>query len=96
MFKKTLTATVAALTLASATLTTTQSAQAGGLGNLIAVGIVGAAVGAVAAGSARSQEPSYRSDDRPYRGGYDGCGFRNRPVFDEYGRQVGVRQVSAC
>ncbi len=81
MFKKTLTAAVAALTLASATLTTTQSAQAGGLGNLIAVGIVGAA---------------YRSEYRPYRGGYDGCGFRNRPVFDEYGRQVGVRQVSAC
>ena len=96
MFKKTLTATVAALTLAGATLVPLSSAQAG-FGKAVAAGIVGLAVGAVVAGSARSQEPNYRSAYRPARGGYDGgCGYRNRAVFDEYGRRVGFQQVSAC
>lgn len=105
MFKKTLAAALATLTLTSATLATASSAQAG-FGKAVAAGIVGLAVGSVLAGSARSQEPTYRSggyDDgyrggyRPVRGGYDdACGYRNRPVFDEYGRKVGVQRVSAC
>ena len=47
MFKKTLTAAIAALTLAGATLTTPSSAQAGGFGRFIAAGIVGAAIAVV-------------------------------------------------
>ena len=120
MFKKTLTAAVAALTLAGATVTTTQSAQAGSLGKAVAIGIVGAAVGAIAgavssrssseeAGSRYEDRSDYRSGGfrqarggyeggfRQVRGGYDeGCGFRVRPVFDEYGNKVGVRNVPAC
>ena len=97
MFKKTLTALVAALTLTSATFTTTQSAQAGTFGKVLAAGIVGVAVGAIAAGKARSQDQDYRPEYRPARGGYEGgCGFRNSPVFDEYGNRIGSRRVSAC
>ena len=99
MFKKTLTATVAALTLATASLSTAP-AQAGGLGKFIAAGVVGAVVGgALASRSAQADQPSYAY--RPVRGGYDdgyrgGCGFRNSPVFDEYGNRIGSRQVPAC
>ena len=96
MFKKTLTATVAALTLTSAGLTTAQPAQAG-IGKVLAAGIVGVAVGAVVAGSARSQEPGFRSDFRPARGGFDGgCGFRSSPIFDENGNRIGFQRVPAC
>ena len=119
MFRKTLTAAVAALTLTGATFTTTQSAQAEGLGKLVAIGVVGAAVGAIAgAVSSRSSDNEargYRSQGRfedrgeyrgngyrqvssgYVRGGYDeGCGFKIRPVFDEFGNKVGIRKVPAC
>ena len=98
MFKKTLTATVAALTLATASLSTAP-AQAGSLGKVIAAGIVGAVVGSVIASKARSApvDGAFEGGYRPVRGGYDGgCGFRPRPVFDEYGHQVGIRRVPAC
>ena len=95
MFRKTLTTTVAALTIAGSTLTAAQPAQAG-FGKLLAVGLVGAAVGAIAAGSARSQEPTDRSGYRPVRGYEGGCGYRKSPVFDEYGNRVGFRTVPAC
>ena len=95
MFKKTLTATVAALTLATASLSTAP-AQAGSLGKFIAAGIVGAVVGsALASRPSHAGQPSYGY--RPARGGYDGgCGVRNSPVFDEYGNRVGFRPVPAC
>ncbi|WP_232628678.1 hypothetical protein [Methylobacterium sp. Leaf118] len=79
MFKKTLTATVAALTLTSATIVAPSSAQAGNLGKAVAIGILGAAVGAIAAGSARAQQDQ----------GYRSYGYDERP--DD--RQGGFRQV---
>ena len=92
MFRKTLTATVAALTLTGASLSATTSAQAGGLGKFIVVGaVVG---GALASRSSEAAQPAYRP---AYGGGYGGgCGFRNSPIFDEYGHRVGFRRVSAC
>ena len=99
MLRKTLTGAVAALTLAGATVTTTSSAQAGFLGKVVA-GVAGAVIGAAVVGAAASAarpEPVYRPGYRPaYGGGYGGCGFRNSPVFDEYGNRVGFRRVSAC
>ena len=95
MFKKTLTATVAALALAGATVTAPSSAQAGFLGTVVA-GVAGAVVGAAVVGAAASAarpEPVYRSGYRP---AYGGCGLRNSPVFDEYGNRVGFRRVPAC
>ena len=95
MFKTSLSATVAALTLATAFLCA--SAQAGGLGKLIAAGVIGAVAGSVVASRARSHEHGYRPEYRPVRGGFDeGCGVRARPVFDEFGQQVGTRRVPAC
>ena len=110
MFKKTLTAAVAALTLAGATLTTTQSAQAGSLGAAVVAGVVGTVVGVVAgAASSRANtsddyRPTYRPVRGDYEGGYrqvrggydEGCGFKIRPVFDEFGNKVGIRKVPAC
>jgi hypothetical protein len=76
MFKKTLTAAVTALTLATAV--TPAPAQAGSLGKVVAVGILGAAVGAIAgaAGSKAARAEDY--DRRDDRRGYDrsGDGYR--------------------
>ena len=107
MFRKTLTAAVAALTLTGATLTPMHAAQAGSIGKVVAAAVVGVAVGAIAAGKARSQEGYQerryqergdRSEYRPVRG-YDryegGCG-RNSPIFDEDGNRIGSRRVPAC
>ena len=101
MVRKTLTAAVAALTLAGATVTTPSSAQAGGLGKFIAAGVVGAVVGsALAARRSEAYQPSYGGDASGYRlvrEGYEGgCGFRNSPVFDEDGNRIGSRRVPAC
>ena len=101
MFRKTLTATVAALTLSGAVITSSTAAEARGLNKLaIGAGIVGAVVGLVAGAASARQEPTYQRPVgyepgyRPVR--YEGCGFAVRPVFDEYGRQVGARRVPAC
>jgi hypothetical protein len=105
MFKKSLTAAVAALTLSAATLAPTSQAQAGNLGKVVAIGILGTAVAAIAgAASSRAQENEYRSDydggfrqvRGGYEGGYGGCGFRNSPIFDEDGIRIGSRRVPAC
>ena len=98
MFRKTLTAAVAALTLAGATVTTTSSAQAGSLGKAVAIGIVGTVVGVIAgAANARSRDNDERYEPRSVRVGYEsGCGFRNSPVFDENGNRIGSRPVPAC
>lgn len=96
MFKKTLTAAIAALTLAGASLTTT-SAQAGGFGKFVAAGIVGAVVGGALASRSSASDSSYDNGYRPVRGGYNGgCGYSPRPVFDEYGNRVGFRRVPTC
>ena len=105
MVRKTLTAAVAALTLASATFTTIPSAQAGSLGKAIAIGVVGTVVGVIAgAASARSRESDERSEYRPARGEYrpvrvgyeSGCGLRNSPIFDENSNRIGSRRVPDC
>lgn len=91
MFKKTLTAAVAALTMAGAVATSTQPAEARGLGRAIAFGAAGFAVGALAAGA--YARPAYA---RPvYYGGY-GCGFVSRPVINAWGDVVAYRRVAAC
>ena len=87
MFKKTLTATVAALTMAGAVAASSQPAEARGLGRAVAIGAAGFAVGALAAGA--YARPVY------YGGGY-GCGYVSRPVYDSWGYQVGYRSVPAC
>ena len=102
MFRKTLAATVAALTLATASLAPTSQAQAGGFGKFVAAGIVGAIVGgALAARPSQAYQPNYgyrpvRTFEGGYGGGYNGCGFRNSPIFDEDGNRIGSRRVSAC
>ena len=92
MFKKTLTATVAALTMAGAVAASSQPAEARGLGRAVAIGAAGFAVGALAAGA--YARPVY------YGGGYGGygygCGYVSRPVYDSWGYQVGYRSVPAC
>lgn len=97
MFKKTLTAAVAALTLVSATVTIPSAAQAGSLGKAIAVGFVGAVIGAALASKAKAG-PVPRVV-RPYGPGHmvdEDCGFVLRPVFDEFGHKVGMRKVPEC
>ena len=96
MFKKTLTTTVAAFTLASATLTIPSSAQAGVLGKVVA-GVAGVVIGAAAVGAAARAASDDDACYRPVRGGSDnGCGFRLRPVFDEYGNRAGMQRVPTC
>ena len=97
MFKKTLTAAVAALTLVSASLAPVSQAQAGGLGKFIAAGIVGAVVGGAIASRGGDRDPGFDRGYRPVRRGFGGdCGFRDAPIFDEYGHRIGFRQVPAC
>ena len=97
MFKKSLTAALAALTLTTASLAPTSSAQAGGLGKFIAAGIVGAVVGGAIASRGGDRDGGYDRGYRPARGGFGGgCGFRDAPIFDEYGHRIGFRQVPAC
>lgn len=95
MLKKTLTAAVAALTLATAV--TPAPAQAGSLGKVVAVGILGAAVGAIvgAAGSKAAHSEEYEPREaRRFRP--SSCDMRRLPVFDRDGQQVGWRHVPAC
>lgn len=90
MFKKTLIAATAALTLVGATAASTSSAQAGPLGRAIVAGAIGFGVGAAVAGSsayAYGYRPAYV---------YGGCGFVSRPVFNAWGDVVAYRRVPAC
>ena len=86
MFKKTLVAAVAVLTVAGSTVATTSSAQAGPLGRAVAAGAIGFAIGAAAAGSYAYARPVY----------YGGCGWVSRPVYDAWGYFVGYRRYPAC
>lgn len=92
MFKKTVAAAVAALTLVGATAVTTSSAQASPLGRAIVAGAIGFGVGAAVAGSS-----AYAYGYRPaYAYGYGGCGFVSQPIVNPWGVIVGYRRVPAC
>lgn len=91
MFKKTLTAAVAALTLAGTVAATTESAQAGWRGAAITAGVIGLAAGAAIA----SSHPVYAAPVyRPVY--YGGCGYVRSPVYNTWGYVVGWRRVAAC
>lgn len=100
MFKKTLIAAAAALTVAGSTAAMTNSAQAGWRGAAIAAGVAGLAIGgAVAANNAYGYGPSYG-----YRSAYGyrsvnygyGCGYVSRPYYNSWGQFLGYRSVPAC
>jgi predicted N-acetyltransferase YhbS len=86
MFKKTVTAAVAALTLAGATVAVPSAAEARGLGRAVAIGALGFAVGAAAASSYAYARPVY----------YGGCGFVRQPIVNPWGEVVGFRRIPAC
>ncbi len=91
MFKKTLIAATAALTLAGS-VASTSSAQAGWRGAAIAAGVAGLAIGgAVAANNAYAYDYGYR----PVYYGY-GCGYVSQAVYNPWGVFVGYRRVPAC
>jgi hypothetical protein len=93
MFKKTLTAAVAALTLAGGLAATTQSAEAGWRGAAITAGVVGLATGAAIAAN-NSYYGGYSYGYRPVY--YGGCGYVRQPAYNVYGDFVGWRRVPAC
>lgn len=93
MIRKTVTATVAALTLAGTLAASTGSAEARWRrGPAIAAGVLGLAVAGAAAAAAADAygRPAYA----PVYG--YGCGTVRQPVYDVYGLQVGWRRVPAC
>lgn len=96
--KKTVAAGIAALTLGTATLTTSTPAAAWwryGWGAPVAAGVIGGlAAGAIIAGAARpyGYGPAYAYGPGP--GPYP-C-IRRRPIYDGYGNFVGYRPVRVC
>ena len=95
MFKKSLTAAVAALTLVGTVAASTQPAEARGIGRAVAFGTAGFAVGALAAGAAAAATRPYYAPAY-YGYGYAGCGYVSRPVYNSWGYQVGWSSVPAC
>ena len=91
-FKKTLTASLAALTLGMTVLSTATPANARG-GGLLAAGIIGGLVlGAVAAGAANAQ-PGYYAPQRVYGGE---CWMERRAVHNRWGDGIGYRRIRVC
>ena len=91
-FKKTLTASLAALTLGMTVLTSATPASARG-GGLLAAGIIGGlALGAIAAGSAQAA-PGYYGPQRVYGGE---CWMERREVTNSWGDVVGYRRIRVC
>ena len=91
-FKKTLTASLAALTLGMTVLTSATPASARG-GGLLAAGIIGGlALGAIAAGSAHAA-PGYYAPQRVYGGE---CWMERRAVHNRWGDVVGYRRIRVC
>ena len=86
--RKTITATLAALTLGVTVLASASPASAGGYhrgfgwGPAAAIGIGALAIGAIAASSG----PAYAAD----------CYIARRPVLDAWGNVVGYRRVRVC
>ena len=90
-FKKTLTASLAALTIGMTVLSSATPASARN-GGAIAAGIIGGlALGALAAGAANAA-PSYYAPSRVY----GGCWMERQPVFNRYGEVVGHRRIRVC
>jgi hypothetical protein len=93
MIKKTLTAAVAALTLAGTVAVTTTSAEAGWRGAAITAGVLGLATGAAIA----ANNGAYYGYDYGYRPVYyGGCGYVRQPAYNVYGDFIGWRRVPAC
>ena len=91
-FKKTLTASLAALTLGMTVLSTATPANARG-GGLLAAGIIGGlALGAIAAGSAHAA-PGYYAPQRVYGGE---CWLERRAIHNRWGDVVGSRRIKVC
>lgn len=95
--RKTIAASLAALTLATALAASVGSAEAAGRaqrdrnwnGGAVAAGVVGAiALGAIAASAAKS-----RPAPAPV---YEDCGWEREPVYNRYGEFVGWRNVPGC
>ena len=92
-FKKTLTASLAALTLGMTVLTSATPAFARGGGGLLAAGIIGGlALGAIAAGSAQAA-PGYYAPQRVYGGE---CWMERRAVHNRWGDVIGYRRIRVC
>lgn len=94
--KKTIAAGVAALTLATATISTSTPAAAWwryGWGAPVAAGVIGGlAAGAIIGGAARGYGygPAYAYGPAP------GPCVRRRAVYDGYGNFVGYRPIRVC
>ena len=93
-FKKTLTASLAALTLGMTVLSTATPANARG-GGLVAAGIIGGlALGAIAAGAAHANSgPRYYAPQCVYGGE---CWMERRAVTNHWGDVVGYRRIKVC
>ena len=93
-FTKTIAASALALgTLASVTVASTESAQAGNYwGPAAAAGVFGLAAGAIIASPAYPYGP-YGGYAPAYAG--DGC-WVGRPVYNRWGHFVGYRRVFVC
>jgi hypothetical protein len=90
-FKKTLTVSLAALTMTAAVASATPAAAGYGRHGAFAAGLLGGlAVGAIAAGGV---SPYYSAG--PYYG-YGDCWIDSRPVYNRWGDFVGYRRVRVC
>jgi len=88
-FRKTLTAGIAAVTLASGVAATSTPAAAWGYYPYWGWG-VGAAAAGLALGAAAAAAAT------PYYYGYGGCYITHKPVIDYYGHIIRYRRVRVC
>ncbi len=93
-FKKSLTASLAALTIGMTVLSSATPASARN-GGAIAAGIIGGlALGAIAAGAAHANSgPGYYAPARVYGGE---CWMERREVTNRWGDVVGYRRIRVC
>ncbi len=90
--KKSITASLVAVTLAATLASTATPASARG-GGLVAAGIIGGlALGALAAGAANAS-PGYYAPQRVYGGE---CWMERRAVYNRFGDVVGYRRIRVC
>lgn len=101
MLKKTMTASLAALTVAGALCGTSAPAAAWyrcGWGGPVAAGLLGGLAAGAIIGSAThpygyGYGPAYAYGPEPV---YDSCYLARRPVYDAYGDFSGYRRVRVC
>ncbi len=95
LLKKSMTAGLVALTLATGVAATATPASAwyrGGWGGPVAAGVIGGlAAGAIIGSAARPYGYGYG-----YGPVYDGCYRVRRPVYDVYGNFAGYRLARVC